>query len=275
MYQKKKKKKNVILIIIVGVILFLSASYLILRKKEHLNPVESLVKDGGLFIEKIVMAPFSFFHDKMTDQELKQLQEKANSSVSFEAKNKELEKEVAELKKSLDLNTVLSEQVYLNATAINRNMDYWYQSITIDKGRRSGVSNNMPVVVSEGLVGTTSSVSNFNSTVKLLTNEDFHHKISIKIDVNGHYVYGLLSGYNSTNKMLQVEGVAENTEIPIGSLVTTTGLGENMPAGIVVGYVKNITTDNFDLAKLVEVESKVNFDDIRYVTVLKRKDHVS
>ncbi len=275
MYQKKKKTKNIILIIVVGVILFLSISYFVLRKKERLSPIESLIKDGGLFVQKIIMAPFSFLSDKVTDQELKQLKEKANSSASLEAKNKELENQITELKKSLDLNTVLSEQVYLNATTINRNMDYWYHTITVDKGRHSGVENNMPVVVSEGLVGTTSNVSNFNSTIKLLTNEEFSHKISIKIEVNGHYVYGLLSGYNSTNKMLQVEGVAENTEIPIGSLVTTTGLGENMPAGIVVGYVKNITTDNFDLAKLVEVESKVNFDEIRYVTILKRKGNAS
>ena len=45
-----------------------------------------------------------------------------------------------------------------------------------------------------------------------------------------------------------------------------------MPAGLIVGYVKNITKDNFELARLVEIESKVPFDSLSYVTILKRKD---
>ena len=55
-------------------------------------------------------------------------------------------------------------------------------------------------------------------------------------------------------------------------MVTTSGLGENIPAGIIVGYVKGVTSDNFDLARVVEVESKVNFDALSYVIVLKRGD---
>ena len=93
----------------------------------------------------------------------------------------------------------------------------------------------------------------------------------MKIEVGEHYIYGLLSGYNYDNKTLKVEGIAENTGIPEGSLVTTSGLGENIPAGIVIGYVKRVTSDNFDLARVVEVESKVNFDALSYVTILKRE----
>ena len=54
-------------------------------------------------------------------------------------------------------------------------------------------------------------------------------------------------------------------------MVMTTGLGSNFPAGIYIGKVVNITTDNFDLTKIVEVKSDVNFDDINYVTILKKE----
>jgi len=209
---------------------------------------------------------------KIGDSELNDLKEKANSYESISARNKELEKQIAELKKTLELNTILSERIYLNATAINRNMDYWYQNVTIDKGSYNGVESNMPVVVSEGLVGVTSEVSTFNSTVELLTSDNFLNKISVKIEVGEHYVYGLLTGYNAEKRTFEIEGISENTDIPIGSEVTTTGLGEEMPAGLIVGYVKNITKDNFELARLVEIESKVPFDSLSYVTILKRKD---
>ena len=42
------------------------------------------------------------------------------------------------------------------------------------------------------------------------------------------------------------------------------------PSGIVIGKVSLVTTDNFDLAKVIKVKSDTNFDDISYVTVVMR-----
>ena len=53
--------------------------------------------------------------------------------------------------------------------------------------------------------------------------------------------------------------------------MVTTGMGDMFPSGIQVGKVTKVTTDNFDLSKVVEVEASVDFDDIDYVTVLKRE----
>ena len=53
-------------------------------------------------------------------------------------------------------------------------------------------------------------------------------------------------------------------------MVTTTGMGDIFPSGILIGTVKRVSTDNFDLARTVEVEPYVDFDDINYVTILKR-----
>ena len=61
-------------------------------------------------------------------------------------------------------------------------------------------------------------------------------------------------------------------EIKEESLVTTTGIGDIFPSGIVVGKVVGISTDNFDLSSVLEVKSNVDFDAINYVAVLKRKD---
>ena len=72
-----------------------------------------------------------------------------------------------------------------------------------------------------------------------------------------------------------MEGIADNTEIKEGDMVLTTGMGDIFPSGILVGKVSKITKDNFDLARTVEVKSDVNFDDIRYVTILKRQGEES
>ena len=46
-------------------------------------------------------------------------------------------------------------------------------------------------------------------------------------------------------------------------------MGDIFPSGIVIGKVMGINTDVFDLAKVLEIESLVNFDNINYVTILK------
>ena len=47
-------------------------------------------------------------------------------------------------------------------------------------------------------------------------------------------------------------------------------MGDTFPSGLLLGHVKKISTDNFDLSKVAVVSSSVNFDDIEYVAVLKR-----
>lgn len=53
-------------------------------------------------------------------------------------KMEELEKENNELKKLLELKDTLSEYQKINATVVNRNVGYWYDTITIDKGEVFG-----------------------------------------------------------------------------------------------------------------------------------------
>ena len=282
MFNKRNKieKKYILLGIVIGIVVLLVIVSSIVNSKRELSPVEMAIKDTVLLVEKVAYAPIRFVKDKVDEitklhniyEEYQILENKIGETDSIKAKNLELADEVDKLSKMLELNQTLSKDSYLNATVINRNLGYWYNRVTIDKGSKNGVEVDMPVVVSEGLIGKVSKVTNFNSTVKLLTSDDVNNKISVKISVDDKNVYGLLSGYNKETGNFIVEGIADNTEIKKDSFVMTTGMGDIFPSGILVGKVASITTDNFDLAKTVEVKSDVNFDDIRYVTILKRID---
>ena len=251
---------------------------MILYPKKYINNVLEISVDflkekniNGLILD---VDNTLLFHDRTMITGLTQWVDnmKKNNIKLCILSNTNKKDKVDKLSKMLELNQTLSKDSYLNATVINRNLGYWYNTVTIDKGSKNGVEVDMPVVVSEGLIGKVSKVTNFNSTVKLLTSDDVNNKISVKINVDGKNVYGLLSGYNKETGNFIVEGIADNTEIKKDSFVMTTGMGDIFPSGILVGKVASITTDNFDLAKTVEVKSDVNFDDIRYVTILKRID---
>lgn len=281
MYGKKSFDKRYLFIIVLLVVsLLLVVIAVSLNKERNLSAPEQFVKDSVLFVSDIFAYPVNFVKDKVLEakeknavyEKYKELKGKEANIEELEAEVDNLKEEVNDLKKQLNLNHTLSESFYLNATVINRDIGYWYDEVTIDKGSKNGIKKNMAVINSDGLVGMITKVSKSNSTVKLISNESSLDKISVKIKTKDKYVYGLISGYESKTNTFVVEGISENTEIEKGAAVVTTGMGDIFPSGILVGKVSNFTKDNFDLTKVVEVKSSVDFGKINYVTVLKRDD---
>ena len=280
MYNKKRfDKRYLLILIVVAIALVLTLLAASLKEDRDLNPVEKVAKDIGTVVLKVVSAPFNFVQDKLDEmaeknnlyEKYKELQNKEDQVDSVIAQNENLQNEVNKLKETLNLNTILSDKVYLNATVVSRNIGYWYDEVTIDKGSKNGIEKGMAVVTPDGLIGQITKVSNYSSTVKLLSNENMSDKISVKIKVGDDYVYGLISMYDSKTNTYTVEGISENVDIEKGADVVTTGMGTIFPSGLMVGTAQKVTTDNFDLSKVVEVKASVNFDDLDYVTVLKRK----
>ena len=279
MYRNKEFDKRYLIIIIILIIsLLLVILSVALKKDRNLNSVEKIAKDTGSFVVNILGTPVDFISNKIAEtkekndiyNKYKELKSKEEQTESLIAETNNLKQEIKSLKAALDLNTTLSDKVYKNATVINRNIDYWYDEVTIDKGKTNGIEKNMAVVNNNGLIGTVTKVSNHVSTVKLLSSKSLSDKISVKINVGDTYVYGLISKYNFKKNTYTVEGISENIEIPKGAEVVTTGMGDTFPSGLLLGHVKKISTDNFDLSKVAVVTSSVDFDNIEYVAVLKR-----
>ena len=281
MYGRRKKfdKRYLLILVIVAIALILVILAISLKKDRDLNPVEKVLKDAGATVVKVVSSPFDLIKNKLSENKekddlynkYKKLKKKTDEIEAEKASNKNLTSEVNKLKETLNLNTLLSDKVLVNATVIFRNVGYWYDEITIDKGSADGVEKDMAVVVPKGLIGKTTKVSTHTSTVKLLSTENMDNKISVKIKTDNDYVYGLIYKYDSKNNTYMVEGINQAVNIPENADVVTTGMGAIFPSGLLVGKVSKMTNDNFDLSKVVEVNTLVDFNELEYVTVLKRK----
>ena len=278
------KRKNinmkyfVIGIIILFVILMTITAHSLDDKKE-LNFFEKTIKDSVTFVEKILYAPVGLIKEKLEMfsetkdlyKKYTKLKEKVEKTDLYYAQIEELQKEVTELKTTLELNATLSEYSYVNATVVNRNVGYWYNTFIIDKGSKNGVKEGDAVITNKGLIGKIINVSNFSSTVKLLTSDEISNKISIKISSDKDKHYGLLIGYDVTNNTYKIEGITNSDEIDEGDVVTTTGLTDYFPSGILIGHVSKVVKDEYDLNSIIEVTPSVNFNDVSIVTVLNRK----
>ena len=83
---------------------------------------------------------------------------------------------------------------------------------------------------------------------------------------------GIINGYDYKKGLLTVEGISNTATVNNGDYVYTSGLGGVFPSGILIGRVEGITTDDYDLSKIINVKPSAKFDDINFVTVLKRND---
>ncbi len=278
----KGKNNNKLKYIIISIFIFavlIGITVNTINDSRNLNFFEKSIKDSVIFVEKIFYTPVKYVNEKISEikesknlyKKYTKLLKKVEKTDLYYAQIEELQKEVTELKSTLNLNATLSEYNYVNATVVGRNIGYWYNTLNIDKGSKSGIKVGDAVITEKGLIGKIINTSNFSSTVKLLTTDEIINKISIKISSGDDYFYGLLSGYNVEKNVYEIEGITDYNIIKEGDIVTTTGLTDYFPSGILIGNVSSIVKDEFDLNSVVEVKPSVDFSNISIVTVLNRK----
>lgn len=282
MLGRKKKmipKKYVVVMIIILIILILIIFSFTLKDDRKLNPVESFLKDGLVYTEKVVTYPFNYISNKISEYKKLKSVNKDNAVLetsidrvsSIESENIELRRQLNKLKEELNIDYTLVDYEYLNATVVSRNVGFWYNTITIDKGSYNGVEKDMVVINSKGLIGRIIRTSAFTSDIRLITTSDTNNKISVHISNGDNNLYGLINNYNYSDNLLEVEGISNTKDVTIGDYVYTSGLGGIFPSGILIGTVSEISTDSYDLAKVIKVVPSADFTDINYVSILKRK----
>ena len=270
------KRKYIVLVILFIVALLLCLTVYSTKSNRKLTFVESVVKDSTLFIGKVVYTPFGFAKDKINDfKELISIKKKYNKIKkdkdkidAYKQEIKTLKQEINDLKELNDIDEVLSLYNYKNATVIARNYNTWYNSLTIDKGSKNGLKIGNAVTYNGILIGKISKLSNFTAEVQLLSADTLNNNISVELIIDDKEVYGILTRYDSKDKVYIVEGITDDVKIEVGTKVITSGLTDSFKKGIIIGEVDDLSTDSFDLTRILKVKPATNFDDINYVSVI-------
>ena len=252
---KKKKRNKKIILVVISTLIFFLLSFFMIKDDRKLTFLEQLLKDSTLFINEIINP----------------LKLKKNDNLEIEKRYKSeidnLKNEINTLKESLNLNTILSDYEIINSTVINRNLGYFYDTLTLDKGENDGIKENRAVITNDGLIGKTIKVSKSTSTVKLLTSSTNKSMVSVGIKTNNNYIYGILVSYNEKENYYTIQGITEVENIKIGDSVVTSGMSDVFPSGLLIGEVLEITKDNFDLEAIIKVKPSINVNNIDYVKI--------
>lgn len=184
-----------------------------------------------------------------------------------------LKEDIRKLEKLNNISQSISDFDIVNATVISRNRDYWFNTLTINKGSSDGIDIDMAVIDSDGLVGRISRVTNNTSVVKLITTNDTKSKISAVIKNNDRDIYGIIDSYDNKNNLLNL--IVDDIDIIKNSKVETTGMGGVFPRGILIGKVFDVIKKDDEVTNVVRVALSSDIKGERYVSILLRKKNTS
>lgn len=199
------------------------------------------------------------------------LREQLAFSHQWQTRVKELENEVFELKELNGLKGLHTDMSLVQAKVMNRSLETWDSALTIDLGSDDGVAVGDGVITPYGIVGRVISVTQGQSIVSLITANNDYSQVSVKIEIaSGRFVQGIVNSYNNDTGLFTVKLMETSSSILPEMLVSTSGMGGIFPAGLLMGSIDSVKAVADSAGFIVYVKSLVDFNDIQYVSVVKK-----
>ena len=146
-----------------------------------------------------------------------------------------LERENAQLRELLKSTSRVGGHVVV-AQLIAVDLDPTLQQILVDKGRQDHLYVGQPVLDAYGIMGQVVSVDPFTSKVMLIT--DAQSAVPVRDYRNG--MRSIAVGLGSTEKLALIN-VPDTSDIQVGDLFVSSGMGLRFPVGYPVGVVSEVT----------------------------------
>ncbi len=252
----------VFVLIAVGLIALALGGYLTPLSRTLLSPfisAQSWIYSRYQAAQEFIRAP----------QDMARLQQK---NLQLEAQVSQLQAQIIELQQQLAETNILSalvdfaranpENRYQAAAVIARDPSPFLRYVIINRGSDDNIRRGMPVVTQQGLVGRIDAVTANAARVQLIT--DSTAIVNAKIQPSG--AQAVLKGQVTGDLILDL--IPQGTQVEVGDLVLTSGLGGGYPPNIVIGQISGIRSQPQDLFQTASVQSVVDFNQLEIVLVI-------
>jgi len=171
------------------------------------------------------------------------------SYFSLKEQNNMLLKENAKLKAKLfnlaekqgakpeDLHLNVSDNQIFNlisARVVNNSISLRNNFLSLNKGRKAGITENQGVIGENGVIGITKAVNDNYTTVLSIFNSQT--KISARIKDKG-YFGSLVWSNNGDVRYMMLNDIPKHVPIKLGDKVETSGYSNLFPSGIMLGKI--------------------------------------
>lgn len=205
-------------------------------------------------VVKFASFPFNTAINLLTDfhqlveakKENKELKEELEKLRSYYIKSLNIHQENKELRNVL--NFIASKtSSFKVARIIGRSHQLFNQKVLIDAGKNRDIKEGSIVTGDRGVIGRIAEVSEDKSRLILLTDATSR----IPIITSKARVRGILAGNSSG--LMDILYLPKNHSIEVGDWVFTSGDGDTLPSGLLVGVVKKVDKDSASVAMVEDI----------------------
>lgn len=240
------------------------------REHPRVVAVQRSAVDGVAFAVRVVVAPIdawdrlvgSFQSRAALQDEVSRLQQENRVLKGQTQRLASLLSENARYKALMNSSREIDDELLIaQITALSP--DPARHIVILDKGAADGVEEGQPVLGAEGLMGQVTMVGEHNSRALLIT--DSAHALPVQVNRSG--LRAIAEGGGTLDR-LTVRHLAATTDIRVGDLLVTSGLGGRFPHGYPVARVTNVTNSPGDAFATVDAAPSSALDRGRYVLVV-------
>lgn len=200
-----------------------------------------------------------------------------NEFWNLKSENQKLLEENTKLKNLLSLEPITIDSLkqhrryyYYLAKIIKNNYTHRNNYLLLDKGYKNGITTEMAVVNSKGIIGVTKSVSKYNATIISILNE--YSRINAKLKHNDHF--GSLSWNGKDYNTVQLVDLPRQAQFKVGDTIITGGKSTIFPEGILIGTIKDFkkTSNSFEYINISLFNDMSSLSNVNIIKNLHREE---
>ncbi|MBR5094623.1 MAG: rod shape-determining protein MreC [Oscillospiraceae bacterium] len=210
---------------------------------------------------------YLYKYDTMMDEnaalreELAQAQQSARAGIEASEEN-------VRLRDALGLRQKHTDYVLESAKVVMWSASNWSSSFTISKGRSSGIELGDPVITEYGaLVGQVTELGETWATVSTLVDVDMSVGAFVGAAGNPGMVVGEFALMQ--DKTAKLTSLPDGVQISEADEVLTSGAGDAVPAGLVIGTISQIQTSDNGEVEYAIVVPQCELDTLVQVFIIK------
>lgn len=158
---------------------------------------------------------------------------------------------------------VRSQGKKMVAEILSVDSDPYSHQVVINRGANDGVFEGQAVIDDNGIIGQVLHVGTISSRVLLIT--DVKHAVPVRVNRNGVRI--IANGTGTIDKLTH-NHVPHSTDIRVGDMLVTSGLGGKYPEGYPVATVTVVAQDESRPFSQVQSSPVALIDRLRYVLLL-------
>ncbi|KWX87112.1 rod shape-determining protein MreC [Paenibacillus riograndensis] len=271
-------------ILLIALVMFIVVMGFSLGTRKSLSWPENFLRDTTGFVQNLFYKPAGYVAGLFQDignlhklaEENKELKILAAQSARERTQYNFIKAENERYKKDLKFTKAqknLYNYEYPIANVVSLTTEPSNNTLVIDLGAKDGIKLNMSVISIEVLVDVLRQVSNFTSTVKLMTMMDVNDPnsqppIAATVFNKEGNTFGMIESYDQQSGMLMMNKIPVGNPVAKGDIIISSGIGGVYPRGMTIGTVESVKVGEYGLTSTAIIKPAAGFQDWKELFVV-------